>query len=273
MGVLFFFKILLYLGIILILLKQYIVSWVLLDKVGYKFLKYIIPISEILLLLFFDGLFLLPSVLAFLFLIYKHEIYKDRAFKKYYSINKEKFFLKREKLTYVILISPVIFLTLNNMWESINNFLYKFNIELKISEYNFTFLQKDFVDYLVLFVLVCIIAPIVEEFTFRVLIYDNWFRKKYDKKIIALIASALLFSLSHFDINTLLFTFITGIVLGFIYDIFGYLGSAVFHMCMNFYTFMGVIGLSINKIFTLSIILILGFYLFINRKDSERVKT
>jgi len=102
-------------------------------------------------------------------------------------------------------------------------------------------------NYILLFTTTCITAPIVEEFTFRVLIYDNWFYKYFNKRVTAALISSIIFSISHFNLDASIYTFIVGIILCFIYDIYGYISTMVLHMLFNIYTFFIIYGVKIEE--------------------------
>ncbi|WP_427338198.1 CPBP family intramembrane glutamic endopeptidase [Caloranaerobacter sp. DY30410] len=235
MGALSYVKFIFTILLIIILLKQYVEMWILLDKFNQKVLKYTLPICEILLLLFYDGLFLFPSVMVFLILIYRYNILDNKTFKTFYPISKLKFNVNINSILQVVFLSPFLFFIFQaiisfNLDSSGNNLIY----------------QKQFIDYLTFFVLTSIIAPVVEEFTFRVLIYDNWLSSLFNKKIVAVLISSVIFAFTHFDYKTYIYTFVTGVTLCFIYDIYGYLGSVTLHMLFNIYSFLGMSGINIE---------------------------
>lgn len=258
--------------LILILLRQYLDMWIILDRKGYKFLKYVLPIMEISLFIFIDELFLLPSVMCFLFLIYKGRIFEDGTFRTYYTIDKGKFLLNKKHIIIVIFISPIVFffshMLLNMFVNGINN------IDKQVIDnmtYYDLFKQKHIIDYLTLFGVTCIIAPIVEEFSFRVLIYENWLANYFNKKIYALFVSSLIFAFSHFDINTVVYTFLISLILCLIYDFTGYIGAVLLHMLLNLYTIIGIsyIKLTIKTIIIVLCILIIYLSLFLLNKAQK----
>ncbi|SHH33023.1 CAAX protease self-immunity [Caloranaerobacter azorensis DSM 13643] len=247
MDVLSYLKFIFSILLIIILLKQYVEMWILLDKLNRKVLKYMLPICEILLLFFYDGLFLFPSVVVFLILIYKFNILDNNMFKTFYPINKHKFSINISSILQIIFLSPFLF------------FIFQAIISFSSNNGgNNLIYQKQLIDYLTFFVLTSIIAPIVEEFTFRVLIYDNWLSSLFNKKIVAVLISSVIFAFTHFDYKTYIYTFITGASLCFIYDIYGYLCSVILHMLFNTYSFLGMLGVNIEwkKLFIASFILL-----------------
>lgn len=263
------FQFLIYVLSIIIVYKQYLILWIYLGELGYKLIKYLLPVIEILLLIFADDLFLFPSVLTFFILIYRGNVYDNDIFMRYYKIDRKKFCLPKKSVIYIILLSPCIYVIINLIIQGFESYLIykpllaKINNDMIYGEHN--------IDYLVLYGITCIIAPLVEEFTFRVLIYDNWLNNIFKKKIIALLLSSLIFSFTHFELETFLFAFISGIVLCIIYDISGYFGGVILHILFNTYTFFGLYRYIKGRwaIFIL-IILILVITLFINIKRRRK---
>lgn len=221
--------------------------WILLENVNLKMLKYLLPFCEIMLLIFCDELFLFPSVFMFLVLICRFNICEDEIFTKYYIIDKTKFSFKPIYVIHVLMLSPIIFLVIGFLADKssvlFDNSILNYTIYIESNE---VFFQKQLIDYIVLFTVTCIIAPVVEEFTFRVLIYRSWLSSFTNKKIIALLISSAIFAFSHFNIATFVYTFLVGIILCFIYDVYGYLSSVTLHILLNAYAFVGVLGIVIN---------------------------
>ncbi|WP_202709881.1 CPBP family intramembrane glutamic endopeptidase [Sporosalibacterium faouarense] len=247
-----------------IIFKQYSTFWIFLDQLKMKSLKYILPICEIILLIFFENLFLAPSVTLFLILIYKGEFKRDTRYSLYFNISIKKFKIYPDKILHSILITPSLIILVH----FINRIIIKIisPIGISMGQNNGTILSSynNLIDYGIGFGLICIIAPIVEELTFRVMIYDCWLSQKFSKRIFAVIISSIIFTSSHFNGNTILFTFITGIVLCFIYDKLGYISSVIVHIIFNFYAFLGFMGIIIDKkifntLAAICIIIIVGF--------------
>ncbi|WP_069649797.1 CPBP family intramembrane glutamic endopeptidase [Caloranaerobacter ferrireducens] len=261
MGVLSYVKFIFTIFLIVILLKQYVEMWIFLDKLNRKLLKYVLPIFEIFLLLFYDGLFLFPSVVVFLILIYRFNILDNRAFKTFYPISKLKFNINIKFILQVVFISPFLFFIL----QAITSFI------LDSSGNNLIY-QKQLIDYLTFFILTSIIAPVVEEFTFRVLIYDNWLSDLFNKKIVAVLLSSAIFAFTHFDYKTYIYTFVTGVILCFIYDIYGYLCSVTLHMLFNTYSFLGMLGINIEwkNLFIVSLVSLSILVINYNVKKKNR---
>lgn len=257
----------LFLLLIAIILKQYILFWVLLGQTKLKAFKYILPIMEILLLLFMDELFLLPTITIFLILVYKDRGNGDEIL-NYYRLNNDRFKPDLNNLVKVIVLSPIIILityTISSIFFS--HMELELSDTTKVVQYN-----KQYIDYIIWFGLICIIAPVIEEFTFRVLIYDSWLSKKFHKRISAVIISSLIFSLTHFDIGLSFYTFISGIVLCFIYDYFGYISTVVVHVFINTYAFLGLMGIIVKgktKLIFLAIDLIILVIITLNSRKID----
>ncbi len=242
--------------LILIILKQYIYFWLSLDSLKMKWLKYLLPISEILLIILHDGLFLLPSVTVFLIFIYKNILKYSNKYISFYNIDRRKFSFKKEYILYTLLLAPLLLIFADIISVGIINLFKTFEINLSSDGNGNIYNSKHIIDYLVQFGLICIVAPIVEEFTFRFIIYHSWLSHKFDKKIYAVLLSSLMFTFSHFDVNVFIFTFITGVMLCFIYDGFGFLSSVTLHMLFNVYAFLGFMGIIISKSIIVGIALI-----------------
>ncbi|EOC99605.1 CPBP family intramembrane glutamic endopeptidase [Caldisalinibacter kiritimatiensis] len=265
--ILFFSSILL----VLILMRQYFEMWIILDRLGLKLCKYFLPILEITLLLLLDDLFLLPSVIIFLLLIYDGKVLKDKAFRKFYTISKKNFMINKKTFWFIVFLSPVIFYLLNITSSIILDIINKLNFDITINEADLSSGNKKFIDYVSLFGVTCIIAPIVEEFTFRVLIYRNWLPKFFNKKVISLLISSLIFTISHFEIEMMPYTLLTGIILGITYDFFGYLGSVLLHSLLNFFTFVHIWAIINNsKVVIIIYIAIIFMFIKINILDKKR---
>lgn len=234
-------------ALILIILKQYIYFWLSLDSLKMKWLKYLLPISEILLIILHEDLFLLPSVTVFLILIYKNIHKSNNRYILFYNIDRRKFSFEKEYILYIVLLAPLLIVLVNTVSVEIINLFNTFGFSLNGDENGNIYNSKHIIDYLVQFGLICIVAPIVEEFTFRFIIYHNWLSHKFEKRIYAVLLSSLMFTFSHFDVHIFVFTFITGIILCFIYDGFGFFSSVTLHMLFNVYAFLGFMGIIISK--------------------------
>lgn len=232
--------------VLLIIIMQYINFWIFLDVEKTKPLKYILPMIEIITLVFFDGLFLFSTVVVFLLFVYKDRKKSEGNLNLYYNISMDNFSISKKKIFCAIFLAPLLILLVNLVYRGLYTVFEIFDIDI-IGEWgNIYKSSKYFVDYLMDFGLICIIAPIVEEFTFRVIIYGSWLSDKFNKRITAVIISSIIFAFSHFNMNIFLYTFITGIILCFIYDILGYVSSVIVHMLFNTYAFFGVMGIIIN---------------------------
>lgn len=249
--------------LILIILKQYIYFWLSLDRLKMKWLKYLLPISEILLLILHDGLFLLPSVIVFLIFIYKDIFKTNNRYISFYNIDKGKFSFQKQQILYIALLAPILIVLVNAVSVGIINLFKTFGFNLNGDGNGNIYNSKHIIDYLVQFGLICIVAPIVEEFTFRFIIYHSWLSRKFDKKIYAVLLSSLMFTFSHFDVNIFVFTFITGIILCFIYDGFGFLSAVTLHMLFNLYAFLGFMGIIISESIIIVIALMSLFVIII----------
>lgn len=73
----------------------------------------------------------------------------------------------------------------------------------------------NILDYSLYFFLIAILGPIVEEITYRGILYSPY-RKKYDSKV-AIIITSIFFSIAHTKSPTVS-VFITGIFLGILYE-------------------------------------------------------
>ena len=86
-----------------------------------------------------------------------------------------------------------------------------------------------------LFVVVCILAPVVEELLFRGIVFRRM--RAYWGTTIAMVFSALIFGIVHLDIITGIAAFVIGLIMALIYERTGsLLASMLFHFGFNFYS-------------------------------------
>lgn len=83
-------------------------------------------------------------------------------------------------------------------------------------KYSFNIISVNNINIYLYFISSCLLGPIVEEYLFRGLIYHD-FLNKYSKKLSILLVT-LLFSLIHFNLVSMFFAFVMGILFISLYD-------------------------------------------------------
>lgn len=97
------------------------------------------------------------------------------------------------------------------------------------------------------FILICICAPIVEEFVFRFWIYDRVLKKRTNTYLAALFTN-LLFMGAHFNIQGAVAFFLVGLINCILYEKRGYWAAVENHFMFNF---SSVVVLIAAKIFNI----------------------
>lgn len=118
----------------------------------------------------------------------------------------------------------------------INNFyaifLDKIGIKVKAQDIYEIFLNAGWIKIIFLIVMSVVFAPIVEEFTFRHILYRG-FSKKIGKQLSAALTS-FLFALIHYNLAGFVSFFGIGIYNCYLYEKYGYRAAVVNHFIFNF---------------------------------------
>lgn len=110
-----------------------------------------------------------------------------------------------------------------------------FRIEAKPQEIVGEFATGDLYYKLLLFVMVVVMAPFVEEYIFRYYIYDKVLIPRMPGLAAAIISSAL-FTLLHLNLSGIPTFFGLGLYCAFIYEKKGFYGAVLTHMVSNLLT-------------------------------------
>lgn len=198
------------------------------NLIGKSLLKWFVSLnlSSILILLFFAGIIIMKNpnltevkienqainqlitILSTLCGLY--------IFKK--SMN-EKIEIKKEKLNIKnIVVYSLILISIGNIGEYfvkfLNLLLNKIGYDFNIAAYNNVFAANNIIDYLMIFISVVIVAPIVEELMYRFILNNSL--KEYGK-LSSLIVSSFLFGIVHCQFYQIMPAMAAGIVLSLIY--------------------------------------------------------
>lgn len=110
-----------------------------------------------------------------------------------------------------------------------------FNMETKPQEIVKEFASGEMHYKVLLFILVVVLAPFVEEYIFRYYIYDKLLLKRMPS-VAAAIISAILFTMLHFNISGIPTFFGLGLYCTFIYEKKGFYGAVTAHLVSNLVT-------------------------------------
>ena len=182
--------------------------------------------------------------------------------KKYYKENKI-----QEKLTVNSLLSisalgilvsgiaSIVFYEINNIY----NFTASFNIP------NINFFQ--------LFIVTVILIPILEEYMFRGVIYNNL--QKENNKMVSIIITSVLFALIYNSIDYIIYCFALSFLLIYVYEKYKSIKAPILlHIISSGVTLSFVYILSISNVLNyilliIFIILLVIYYIFIIKKDKS----
>jgi membrane protease YdiL (CAAX protease family) len=106
-----------------------------------------------------------------------------------------------------------------------------FHIELESQEIMDMFLKGSWLAIIALTVLTVVIAPVLEEFIFRHILYGGISKKI--GKIAAAIISSLLFTLLHYNLAGVVAFFAVGIYNCYLYEKYGYRAAVINHSIFN----------------------------------------
>lgn len=187
------------------------------------FLQKIIFIFYIVITFFTEQL--IPFILVLLIFIFMRR-YREEDEVTYYFRP-----IKGKKLE--IILSSIVFMFISKFVSTIFVVLIKFvfNIELESQEILNMFMKGSWLSIIVLSVLTVIIAPILEEFIFRHIIYGGISKRK--GKIPAAIISSLLFTLLHYNLAGVLAFFAVGMYNCYLYEKYGYRAAVINHSIFN----------------------------------------
>ena len=208
------------------------------------------------------GIVLNLSLIAFILFLYENKVRPLR-----YKINKRK--VKLLFISLLFTVSAVVVL----------NFIY----ELRFNLFNEQFIVVDFVkidcQYLsaLFYFQRLIYAPIFEEVFYRDFLQKIILKKQ--NSYIAIICSAVIFALFHFDMNKIFFTFLGGLIFGFLYHKTTIITIPILShfICNLMYTvcvfYCADFNLNSTFIFLCSLVLLVFSILFIQKQKKEIEKS
>lgn len=168
---------------------------------------------------------LMPFILVIFIFIFMRRFREEDEITYYFRPLKEK---KLKVVGYSIifmlfskLISAIFVIIMNLV----------FHVELKSQEIMDMFLKGNWLSIIVLSVLTVIIAPVLEEFIFRHIIYGQI--SKSLGKIGAAIISSMLFTLLHYNLAGVVAFFAVGIYNCYLYEKYGYRAAVINHSIFN----------------------------------------
>jgi len=110
-----------------------------------------------------------------------------------------------------------------------------FEMEAKPQEIIGEFTAGGMYHKILLFILVVVLAPFVEEYIFRYYLYDSLLLPRMPSATAAIISTAL-FTLLHFNISGIPTFFGLGLYCTFVYEKKGFYGAVITHMVSNLVT-------------------------------------
>lgn len=131
------------------------------------------------------------------------------------------------------LVFKMIINRLNSLY--VNILSKNFGIEAKPQEIVEEFAAGEMDYKMLLFILVVILAPFVEEYIFRYYIYDKILLQRMPSLAAAVISTAL-FTLLHFNVSGIPTFFGLGLYCTFIYEKKGFYGAVTAHVVFNLVT-------------------------------------
>lgn len=131
------------------------------------------------------------------------------------------------------LVFKLIINQINKLYVNILNIYV--NMEVKPQEIVEEFATGEMYYKVLLFILVVVLAPFVEEYIFRYYIYDKLLLPRMPSLVAAIISTAL-FTLLHFNVSGIPTFFGLGLYCTFIYEKKGFYGAVIAHLVSNFAT-------------------------------------
>ncbi len=150
--------------------------------------------------------------------------------------------------------------------------------KIEVSQWVTEAFDEMFIDPIIAFVSICVIAPVFEEVIYRGIILEQLSKKYSPAK--AIVTSAVIFGLIHFNLHQSVNAFFIGLIIGFIYIKTNSLLLCIFwHFINNFLVFVSSIYITetvSNVVPTVSIfqlvlgiILLIASYSFFNNREED----
>lgn len=168
---------------------------------------------------------LMPFILVIFIFIFMRRFREEDEITYYFRP------LKQKKLE--VVLYSIIFMFLSKFVSAIFVIIINlvFHVELKSQEIMDMFLNGSWFSIIVLSVLTVIIAPVLEEFIFRHIIYGQISKRL--GKIGAAIISSMLFTLLHYNLAGVVAFFAVGIYNCYLYEKYGYRAAVLNHSIFN----------------------------------------
>ncbi|MDF2673670.1 MAG: family intrarane metalloprotease [Clostridiales bacterium] len=168
---------------------------------------------------------LMPFILVIFIFIFMGRFREDNELTYYFRP------LKKKKLE--ILLYSIVFMFLSKLVSAVFVLIINqvFHIELESQEIMDMFLKGSWLAIIALTVLTVVIAPVLEEFIFRHILYGGISKKI--GKIAAAIISSLLFTLLHYNLAGVVAFFAVGIYNCYLYEKYGYRAAVINHSIFN----------------------------------------
>lgn len=131
------------------------------------------------------------------------------------------------------LIFKAVLTIVNALYVYILNYFANFNI--KPQEVVIDFYESGFWPRLILFFLIVVFAPFVEEYVFRYFLYDKLFLPKMPA-VFAAILSAVIFTLAHYNASGIPSFFGLALFCNYVYEKKGYFAAVIAHLTFNLST-------------------------------------
>lgn len=154
--------------------------------------------------------------------------------RRYRSDDDELYYFRPLKEKKVVVVAySIVFMILSKIASAVFVMIIDslFHIELESQEIMDMFLRGSWIQIIILSVLTIIIAPILEEFIFRHIIYGGI--SKRIGKIAAAVLSSILFTLLHYNLAGVVAFFAVGVFNCYLYEKFGYRASVINHSVFN----------------------------------------
>lgn len=168
---------------------------------------------------------LMPFILVIFIFIFMSRLREDSEITHYFRP------LRKKKLE--VVLYSIVFMFLSKLVSTVFVLIITqvFHIELKSQEIINMFLKGSWFAIITLTVLTVVIAPVLEEFIFRHIIYRGISKKI--GKIAAAIISSMLFTLLHYNLAGVVAFFAVGMYNCYLYEKYGYRAAVINHSIFN----------------------------------------
>lgn len=137
------------------------------------------------------------------------------------------------KVCIITMAFKTVLTIINSIYILILNYFTEFDV--KPQDVVTDFYQSNFSIRLILFLLIVIFAPFVEEYVFRYYLYDKFFLS-YMPPTYAAILSAIIFTIAHYNAGGIPSFFGLALFCNYIYEKQGYFAAVAAHLTFNLST-------------------------------------